>query len=455
MSWVRTNFKLGDERRSAALGEMTWGLMHTSKVTFAAIGRAMETVAKPASRIKQVFDWCHNPRVDPRVAQAALVGLLVAPAVGAVGKLSNVAIVAVDWHDYDNGRISGIRVSLITGSRALPLLWREFEKASLKKRRKQMEAEILEELIRLRPPGVQWLILLDSGFRAPEVVRLLDSAGYFVVRSNSGILVHSGQRCWTRIGDLPVKVGQIVEFGWLQWNRANPTLLRLVGARLHDLKPARTSRRKVLHGKYRYAKPGLCVVATNLPVDEFSSTGVIRLYARRFEIEHSFRDIKNATFGMDMEHVHLEETSTYERLICIVAITEAGLWLVGSEAEARGLHRDLTPSRPLDGHRVISLRNVGKLCLDEINSVIDALIKKHLTTQRSKIFSVIGRRWQDAKTKLLLASIALVPSRVVHPPDACFHNKKGRYPPCCKVSSWPLKLESPLQAACAFQEIGA
>ena len=189
------------------------------------------------------------------------------------------------------------------------------------------------------------------------------------------------------------------------------------------------------------------MVATNLPVEEFSSTAVIRLYARRFEIEHDFKDLKNASYGMDMEHVDLEETGTYERLMCIVALSEALLWLAGSEAEAKRLHLDLTPSRPKDGRRVLSLRNVGKMSLTKIQAPIDVLVRKHLGKAIERVPSVVGRRWKDAKTKLYLVSGAAHPDTVPELPTACAKSRKGPRKACRPTKRWHVKLGQLSKAA--------
>jgi hypothetical protein len=376
--------------------------MQAGVITFAAIGRKMPGPAEEASNIKRVWRWCHNLLIDVSAIQHTLITMLAARAAFFVAGLGTVAVIAIDWHLYDNGDVSGLRVSLMTGSRALPLLWYEFTTADLKGRKREIEEQAIRDLIRYRPRGVTWLMLLDAGFKASKFLDLLGEAGYFVVRSGSKIVVHSGRSCWTNISKLPVTVGQVVEFGWLYWNRNDPRRVRLVAARLYDIRPSKPGRRTRQAGRYKSRYPGLCPVITNLPMEAISSTAVIRLYSRRFEIEHSFKDIKNATFGMDMEHVHLMEPSTYSRLMCVVAITEASLWLAGSEAEARGLHKRLTPSRPKDGHRVLSLRNVGFMSHQHIELTLDELLDLHLATATHKLLSVVGRTWKDVKQQLVL-----------------------------------------------------
>jgi hypothetical protein len=440
VAWIETNFGLGDKRRSRALGLMVCGLMQAGVVSFAAIGRKMGCEADPASCITRVFRFCHNPKVDVAAVQSKLVGLLVPQAAFWVEGIGRLAVVAVDWHSYDNGDISGLRVSLMTGSRALPLLWYEIKTSELKSRRTAIEQQALRDLLKYRPPEVTWLTLLDAGFNAPELLNLLEEVGYYVVRSGSKVVVHSSTSCWTNIGKLPVAVGQIVEFGWLYWNRKNPRRVRLVAARLYDLQPPRPGRRTRQAGRRKGQHPGLCPVITNLPMELFSSVAVIRLYARRFEIEHSFRDIKNATLGMDMEHVHLLEASTYSRLMCIVALTETILWLIGSEAEATGFHKRLTPSRPKDGRRILSLRNVGFLLQDQIAAPIDQLIGTHLPPATARILLVVGRTWKDVKERLVLAAVVTLREEVASlPPNE--RRKDHRHMKCPSPTPWVVSPE--------------
>ena len=284
IAWTVANFQLGDRRRSQALGEMVFGLMQAGVVAFAAIGRKMAGLAHEASNITRVYRFCHNSHVTVSAIQQTLIQLLVSRAAFIIEGLGRVAVVAIDWHSYDNGEVSGLRVSLITGSRALPLLWYEFKTSELKKRMTEIELQVLRDLIRYRPTGVTWLTLLDAGFKSPELLDLLEEAGYYVVRSSSKVVIHSGHSCWTNIGKLPVAVGQIVEFGWLYWNRKNPRRVRLVAARLYDIRPPRPGRRTRQAGRGKNTNPGLCPVVTNLPLEAISSVAVIRLFARRFEI---------------------------------------------------------------------------------------------------------------------------------------------------------------------------
>lgn len=432
-TWVSRNFKLGDARRNRALSKMVWGLMHSVTIGFAAIGRSMVSATAAASQIIRVYRFCHNKYIEPRAVQSALVALLAGQARYFICGLRLVTV-AVDWHSYDNGRISGLRVNLITGSRALPLLWYEVETAALKGKRSMMEQQAIQDLFAFRPPGVTWLILLDAGFRSPEVIKLLESTGYYVVRSQSASLFHSAANCWTPVGELPVSVGEVVEFGWGFLTKLNPLTVRLVAARIHDVKPPKPGLRRPRR-QHNYTKPGLCVVATNLPSDLFPATVVIRLYARRFEIEHGFRDLKNATFGSDMEHVHLREPSTYERLLCIVAIAEALLWLAGTEAEMLDLQRDFTPSRPRDERRVLSLRTIGRLCLGIVDRSIETLLREHVSDAIAGVINVVGRTWRACRRSSQLSGAAVNRADLAALPTGCQRGHRHLWLPCTAAAT--------------------
>lgn len=448
LAWVRARFNLGDARRVAAWAEMAWALMKADRISYAAIGRSMEGEANVASNIVRVANWCNNPLIDPDRIQRSLAEVLLAGA-GELRGAYRVIPLAMDWHSYDNGAIEALRISLITGSRALPLFWAEIRKDDLTGRKNAIELDLLWKLTAARPAGTKLLILLDAGFRNPALLKMLHGVAYFAVRMAASVKIHTEDNCWARVSDLPVGLHQAVDFGWVHCTEEAPYRVRVVGCRITDQKPVRRGRRRRSPRRFKKTVPGLCVLATNLPSDLFEALDVIRLYARRFEIEHSFRDIKNATLGLDMEHVHLKAGTTYARLMCIVALAEICLWLVGSEAESRGLQFELTPSRPKDRRRVLSIVRVGRECLHRIDVPVETLIRRHLWPATVRALITIGRRWQDPRQRLRTSSYAANELEVTPPPRCCTNKNKGKgeRQPCSTTPLWFFEKEVQKQAA--------
>lgn len=438
IAWICARFHLGDARRVTALAEMVWGLINAKAVTFADIGRNMAGPGKPASKITRVFNWCRNELVDPAAVQAVLARTVFEMG-GTVIAGERVVTLAMDWHSYNNGAQSSLRICLVTGSRAIPLLWHEIATSDLGGARTEIELGLVRRLIELRPAGLKLLVLLDAGFRDHRLFELLHEAGYFAVRCNSRSVVHTEECCWGPVGDLPVKVNQVVEFGWGYWHTKHLSKARFAGGRITDKKPVRSGSRGRPAAHYKRVRPGLCIVATNLPAEAVCAVELIRGYTRRFEVEHSFRDSKNATLGLDMDHTDLSDAARYARLMCIVALAELICWLVGSEVEARSMHLDLTPSRPRDGRRTLSLVRVGRWGASRIDVNLDRLLHRHLKPAMVEAFRVIGRTWRDPMRRLIASHRARTAVSVPPMPADCRKKANERCAPCTSRRRWRLE----------------
>jgi hypothetical protein len=438
VAWVGAYFQLGDRRRTVALAEMVWGLLRAKAATFADIGRCMEGQAQAASKTARVFNWCRNKRVDPHAVQAHL-ARVVFESVGVTLAGARVIPLAMDWHAYNNGKQSSLRISVLTGGRALPVLWHEIATKDLSGAQTSIEHALVGRLFELRPSGAKFLVLLDAGFRDYRLFEHIARQDYYLVRSSSSVRVHTAERCWQQAGDLPVGVDQIVDFGWAFWNATHPHKTRITGGRITDQRPVRRGRRRRKPGHYKRSRPGLCVVATNVPNELADSQELLRMYSRRYEIEHGFRDTKNATLGIDMDHTDLSDDGRYSRLMCIVAIAGFISWLVGAEAEARNLHLELTRSRPKDKRRVLSLVRVGRWCLDRLNVSLGALIARHVGAAAKVALRTKGRSWRNPRCSLALLSRAQSEQDVAAPKPACHKRNRKGATPCTRRKRWRLE----------------
>jgi len=63
------------------------------------------------------------------------------------------------------------------------------------------------------------------------------------------------------------------------------------------------------------------------------------LYAKRMQIEETFRDAKNHRFGWSLGGVQLSTTQRMATLLVLAALALAVVTLVGMGAERRGVHR--------------------------------------------------------------------------------------------------------------------
>ncbi len=63
-------------------------------------------------------------------------------------------------------------------------------------------------------------------------------------------------------------------------------------------------------------------------------------YAHRFQIEESFRDIKNKRWGWKLRFTRLSGSDRYLRMLLIAAVTMAVTLLIGLQGERRGYDMD-------------------------------------------------------------------------------------------------------------------
>ena len=63
---------------------------------------------------------------------------------------------------------------------------------------------------------------------------------------------------------------------------------------------------------------------------------IVDLYAKRMQIEETFRDTKNARLGWGLEHANSRSTQRQELLLLVATLAFAAAVLAGAAIEARG-----------------------------------------------------------------------------------------------------------------------
>ena len=272
-------------------------------------------------RLKRLWRFLDNGRVDPVAGQAALVPEVVAR----LGHPKRLGL-AIDWTMFDAALPSGrrvryqvLRVAIPRRGRALPLLQVGYDRDRLPPDRSQnqLEEAALDAVLHALPPGVRPVVLADRGFARATFLEWLQAhptGPDFVVRVDKGTcLTEPGGHRW-RLGAEGLALGQ------LRW--APGVRYALYHGRPRDLvvnvalcwraSPRRASRRP-----HRLpAEPWY--LATNLARAEQA----VAWYWQRGWIEQSFKDSKSR-FGLKQVQVGCPERLS--RLLA--ALTLALAWL--------------------------------------------------------------------------------------------------------------------------------
>ena len=231
-------------------------------------------------------------------------------------------VVALDWTDFDADGHSTIALYLVTAhGRATPLLWMSVKKAQLKGRRNEYEDTVLLRFHEVLPPGVQVTVLADRGFGDQGLYEFLTDLGFaFIIRFRGVVTVERG--------DGEARSGH-------QWVPAN--------GRIKQVKDARVTADRyridsVVCVKARGMKDAWCLAVGGTPL---TGATAVKLYARRFTIEETFRDTKDPRYGLGLSATHVHDVRRRDRLLLICAMAMTLLTLLGAAGKSLGMDRML------------------------------------------------------------------------------------------------------------------
>lgn len=307
------------------------GVLHAAALGIHAIGRGLADAIglDPKHAIKQVDRLLSNAGITVWSWFAQWVAFVVAA--------RKELVVALDWTEFDKDDQATIALYLVTShGRATPLIWKTVRKSELKNRRNEYEAEVIERLHGILPEDIKITVLADRGFGDQKLFAYLDVLGWsYAIRFRQVIQVTCRGRTMPAAEWIPLG--------------GHAKMLRDV-----LITADKTSIPAVVLKHQKGMKEAWCI-ATNRT--DLGAAGIVKLYARRFTIEETFRDIKDNHFGMGLSATHIGSPERRDRLLLLAAIAQALLTLLGAAGEACGLDRTLKANTAKT--RTMSLFNQG------------------------------------------------------------------------------------------------
>ncbi len=307
------------------------GVLHSAALGIHAIGQGLASALglDPKHATKQVDRLLSNAGITVWAWFTQWVTFVVAA--------REELVVSLDWTEFEKDDHSTIALYLLTShGRATPLIWKTVKKSALKDRRSAHEWEVVERLQAILPESVKVTLLADRGFGDQKFFLDLDTLGWsYVIRFRQNIHVtHDGRT-------LPA--GEWVPRG------GHAKMLRQAKITADE-----TPIPAVVVKHQKGMKEAWCL-ATNR--SDLGAADVVKLYAKRFTIEETFRDIKDNHFGMGLSATHIKSCERRDRLLLLAAIAQALLTLLGAAGEACGLDRTLKVNTVKT--RTMSLFNQG------------------------------------------------------------------------------------------------
>lgn len=263
-------------------------------------------------------------------------------------------VLIVDWSELKcDGRWHLLRAAVPARGRTITVYEEVHPQA--KKNSAKVHAAFLKRLQALLPPGVRPILITDAGFQGPWF-RAVEAIGWhWIGRVRHRTRVrwvgrHGTQDDWICCKTLhPQASARACSLGEAQLAQRDPQSCRLVlvrrpkRGRVQLTRYGRRARSRHSRAMAARAKePWLLAVSCSL--DELSARRVVALYARRMQVEQSFRDLKSHRYGCAFDDTLTRESRRLEMLLLIHMLATLAAWLAGLTATANTLARACIPS---------------------------------------------------------------------------------------------------------------
>jgi hypothetical protein len=245
--------------------------------------------------VKRLSRLIHNQRLDPQ----DLADALLRQALQQLPKSGKVRL-AIDWTIEDNHHL--LVVSLVTGTRALPIYWRAYCAKVLKGRMRRYERAVIKRVISVFTKalkGRRLIVTADRGFADVDLAQLFEELGveYIIrVKSSTKIFVR-GQ--WRQLKTLRFEGNaRQRNLGRVYYCESNPQRLFVSMSRIRN-------------------REGKWEVWYLLSNRSHRAKQAVAEYARRFSCEEGFRDVK---WEMGFSEARIEDVKAWSRMFALFAI---------------------------------------------------------------------------------------------------------------------------------------
>jgi hypothetical protein len=327
-------------------------------VSIAAIGRALASKARPKHGIKRVDRLLSNSHLRSERSQ-----FFAAIAARVLHKVER-PIIILDWTQAvgDYHRL----VAAVPGEGRALVVYEEVHPVR-KLGNTRVQECFLSRLKAVLPDGAVPILVTDAGFQGPFFRAVLALGWDFVGRIRGTTTARDGagtkfskSDLYSRATTTPRDLGWFRLFAWREGVDARLVLVR--GRR----RPGRRKKARSQDAALQRSKgrdPWL--LATSLSIAH--AVTIVAIYARRMQIEETFRDAKNHRFGWSLRHTSIRSAARLEALLLLIALAMLVVVQVGMAAELVGLHRHYQANTRTK--RVLSLFVLGVAIMARRESV--------------------------------------------------------------------------------------
>lgn len=317
-----------DIRIIRAVSQTVDALLVCRKLSVVALGRVLQRKIKVKHAIKCVDRLFGNSNLYD--SRDSFYSDIASKVVTGFAKL----IIIVDWTDIIHKELYCLRASLSMKGRALTLYEQIYtnEEYQTQKTYKLF----LYKLKKILPKDKEIIIVTDAGFRS-NWFKLVQKMGWdFVgrIRNNVKCKQYDADSDWQTINNIyeskgtkePTFIGKFL----LAQRKSLKCNLFLQGS-YRNIKVNTKN-------KYKKGAQEPWLIATSLRGEYFAAKEIMKIYAKRMQIEESFRDIKSIRNGLGLNYCKSNGKERLSIALLIAMLAVFLLWLLGIAIKMKNLH---------------------------------------------------------------------------------------------------------------------
>lgn len=266
----------------------------------------------------------------------------------------------------DDKAIQMLSAEVATKGRTIPLYRKVFNQGELK----DQTEDFIKELSYCVPKGRQVIVIMDAGFYG-DWFKTIESYGwYWLSRVRQGrSLKFATMDNWISIKDfIPSVKDKTTHYSQVLLTKEHEHPCRLVTTKRSPKGRTRkdshgNTQSRIGSGRYQSAAKEPWLLATNLPESEFKSVQIVTLYAKRMQIEESFRDLKSHQFGLAARYARTRCIYRWNVKMLLAAIVQITYWVIGVIGHSQGMQK-IFQANTVKDKKIFSYFTLGKLIIE-------------------------------------------------------------------------------------------
>ncbi len=265
----------------------------------------------------------------------------------------------------DDHEVQMLSAEIALKGRSIPLYREVFESGGLSGR----ASSFLQGLKHCIPKDKAVIFIMDAGF-GEDWLKTIEAFGWFwLIRVRQGKMIKPNpDKTWITVKDFVSQISDKTKSynqAFIMKNHNRPC--RVVTTRRapgEKRRPSRAPRNdKAGSNHYRRLAREPWILATNLPKDNFDARKVVNYYAKRMQIEQSFRDIKSHQFGLSARYANTKNIYRWSVKMLLAAIVQLMFWVIGVVAHSQNYQRVFQANTVKD-KKVFSYFYLGQLMVE-------------------------------------------------------------------------------------------